>query len=218
LNPHTKPGRVHTSDVAFTAAVKALQTQKGSRAAYQRLEAAGGWPHLISPDLQAFVEAQSSAFLGTANAAGQPYIQHRGGPAGFLRVLDEHTIAFADFVGNQQFISTGNLAENPKAILFLLDHAQGRRIKVWGEACVCDSDADLLRLLTPAGYPAQAQQAVLLTVTAWSENCSQHLPQLFSADALRQRLAQRDERISDLQAQLLQLKQQLQKLPVNRQP
>jgi uncharacterized protein len=218
LNPHTPPGRVHTSDVAFTAAVKAVQTQKGSRAAYQRMEEAGGWPHLISANLQAFVEAQSSVFLGTANAAGQPYIQHRGGPAGFLRVLDQHTIAFADFVGNQQFISTGNLAENPQAILFLLDHALGRRIKIWGTACISEGDAELLHLLTPTGYPARAQQALLLTVTAWSENCSQHLPQLFSADGLRQRLAQRDAQIADLQAQVLQLKQQLQELPVDRQP
>ncbi|MFM2118798.1 MAG: hypothetical protein RL722_266, partial [Pseudomonadota bacterium] len=139
------------SDVAFTDTVKAIQTRKGSRAAYARMEAGGSWETRITPDLKAEIEAQTSVFLATANRKGQPYIQHRGGPAGFLRVLEEHTIGFADFAGNRQYITQGNLAENPKAQLFLIDYAQRRRIKVWGRARVVEGDADLVGQLMPAG-------------------------------------------------------------------
>ncbi len=123
-----------SSDVAFTPAVKSIQSRNGSRQAYARMEEAGGWETEISEELAAFLADQTSCFLATANAAGQPYIQYRGGPAGFLKVLDAHTIGFADFRGNRQFITLGNLVENPKVHLFLIDYANQRRIKVWGEA------------------------------------------------------------------------------------
>ena len=119
---------------AFTPAVKALQSAKGSRRSYAHMEEAGGWRTDIDGNLAAFVGAQTSVFLATANAEGQPYIQHRGGPAGFLRVLDPKTIAFADFRGNRQYITLGNLTENPKAYLFLIDYARRQRIKIWGSA------------------------------------------------------------------------------------
>ena len=137
------------SDIAFTPAVKAIQARKGSRAAYARMEGGQGWSTAITPELAAFIAAQTSVFLGTANAAGQPYIQHRGGPPGFLRVRDERTIAFADLRGNRQFITQGNLAENPKAHLFLIDYATQQRIKLWGEARVVEGDAALLADLLP---------------------------------------------------------------------
>ena len=170
------PERHASSDVAFTSAVKAIQTRRGSRAPYARMEARGGWETSITEDLAAFVGEQNSFFLATANADGQPYIQHRGGPPGFLRVLDETTLAFADYRGNRQYISLGNLSENPKVHLFLIDYATQRRIKIWGEARVVEDDPALLASLMPAGYDARPEQAIVIHVTAWDENCPQHIP------------------------------------------
>ena len=135
----------YSSDVAFTPTVKSVQARKGSRRAYSRMEEAGAWETRITAELKELIESQTSIFLATANAEGQPYIQHRGGPAGFLRVLDDQTIGFADFLGNRQFITVGSLAENPKAHLFLIDYAQQRRVKLWGEAWVVEADAELRR-------------------------------------------------------------------------
>src|SRR5512132_1441014 len=126
----------YSSDVAFTPSVKAVQSRKGARRAYARMEDRGAWQTGITPDLAEFIEAQTSVFLATVNPEGQPYIQHRGGPAGFLRVLDDKTIGFVDFTGNRQYITQGNLADNPKAHLFLIDYAHRQRIKIWGEARV----------------------------------------------------------------------------------
>ena len=131
----------YSSDVAFTPTVKAIQERKGSRHGYAAMEQRGGWRTTITSDLAAFIAAQTSVFLATASADGQPYIQHRGGPAGFLHVLDDKTIAFADFSGNRQYISSGNLADNPKAHLFLIDYANRQRIKLWGEARIVEDDA-----------------------------------------------------------------------------
>jgi len=156
--------KTYASDVAFTRAVKAIQARKGSRAAYARMEEGGSWAQTITDELKAEIEAQTSVFLATANADGQPYIQHRGGPAGFLQVFDEHTIGFVDFAGNRQYITQGNLAENPKAQLFLIDFAHRRRVKVWGTARVMEGDAVLLRRLMPEGYRARPEQVVLLEV------------------------------------------------------
>src|SRR5260370_35264745 len=176
--PHSGPGRaqlperamdtIHVipSNVAFTDSVKAVQARKGSRQAYARMEEARPWRTTITPDLAHFIAAQTSVFLATANAQGQPYIQHRGGPPGFLHVLDDKTIGFADFVGNRQYITTGNLADNPKAHLFLIDYAQQRRIKIWGQASVDEGDAELIAKLLPRDYKARADQAILFTVSA----------------------------------------------------
>jgi predicted pyridoxine 5'-phosphate oxidase superfamily flavin-nucleotide-binding protein len=168
-------------DLVFTPSVKAIQTRKGSRARYQRMDETRPWPARIPGDLAAFIEAQTSIFIATANAQGRPYIQHRGGPPGFLRVLDDKTVGFTDFVGNQQYITQGNLAENPKVCLFLIDYAHRQRIKIWGEARVIEGDAELTARLMPPGYAARAEQNVLVTVSAWDANCPQHIPQLFTA-------------------------------------
>ena len=197
---------IYPSDVAFTPAVKALQSRKGSRHAYARMEESQGWQTDITEDLKSFIEAQGSVFLATASAGGQPYIQHRGGPAGFLRVLDAHTIAFADFSGNRQYITAGNLGENPKFHLFLVDYAHRRRVKVWGEARVVENDAELLAELMPAGYKARAERAIVLTVSAWDVNCPQHIPQLVDVAEVQGVLAQRDARIAELEAQVRRLK------------
>lgn len=190
------------SDVAFTGSVKAIQARKGSRAAYERMERGGSWASEITAELKAEIEAQTSVFLATANAQGQPYIQHRGGPAGFLKVLDAHTIGFADFVGNRQYITQGNLAENPRAHLFLIDYAHQRRIKIWGTAQVVEGDDALLQRLMPAGYRARPEQALLLRVSAWDVNCPQHIPQRFDADAVREAIEARDRRIAQLEEEL----------------
>ncbi len=197
--------QTYASDVAFTDTVKAIQARKGSRPAYARMEAGGSWDQAITDALKAEIEAQTSVFLATANAHGQPYIQHRGGPAGFLRVLDEHTIAFVDFAGNRQYITQGNLAENPKAQLFLIDYAQRRRIKVWGNARVVEGDERLLARLMPKGYRARPEQVVLFTVTAWDVNCPQHIPQRFEAADVAEAITTRDRRIAELEAQLARL-------------
>jgi uncharacterized protein len=197
----------YSSDVAFTPIVKELQSRKGSRQAYARMEEGGSWETAITPALAAFIGEQTSVFFATASASGQPYIQHRGGPKGFLRVLDEKTIAFADFTGNRQYITQGNLAENPKAYLFLIDYTHRRRIKLWGTAQVVEDDSALVARLMPQGYKARPEQAILFTVAAWSSNCPQHIPQRFEAADVAAALAERDERIATLEAELAQLRQ-----------
>ena len=195
-----------SSDVAFTPAVKAIQARKGSREAYARMERRGGWRTEIDEDLAAFIGAQTSWFLATANAAGQPYIQHRGGPPGFLRVLDPHTLAFADFRGNKQFISQDNLTENPKVHLFLIDYAHQQRVKIWGEARVVENDPALLASLMPPGYEAKPEQAIVIHVTAWDSNCPQHIPQRLEAADVATALAARDAKIAQLEAELRALR------------
>lgn len=191
-----------SSDVAFTPTVKAIQTRKGSRRAYASQEAAGGWRTLIDDDLKHFIQSQTSLFLGTTNAEGQPYIQHRGGPPGFLRVLDASTIGFVDYAGNRQFITAGNLQDNPKAHLFLIDYAHRRRVKIWGTAEVVENDPDLIARLMPDDYKARAEQVILFTVTAWDANCPQHIPQRFEASDVAAALAAKDEEIAALRAAL----------------
>jgi hypothetical protein len=197
--------RPYPSDIAFTPVVKAIQQRKGSRASYARMEEGGGWSTSITPDLAEFIAAQSSVFLGTANSAGQPYIQHRGGPPGFLVVRDEQTIAFADYRGNRQYISLGNLGENPQAFLFLIDYAQRQRIKIWGEARVVEDDPELLAALMPAGYKARPEQAIVLKVAAWDANCPQHIPRRFEAADVSAALEERDRKIAALEARLKSL-------------
>jgi predicted pyridoxine 5'-phosphate oxidase superfamily flavin-nucleotide-binding protein len=197
------------SDVAFTPAVKAIQARKGSRKAYANMEQGHGWRTRIEPELAAFIAQQRSFFLATANGSGQPYIQHRGGPAGFLRVLDEQTLAFADFRGNRQYISQGNLTENPKVHLFLIDHANRVRIKIWGEAKVIEDDPELVASLLVKGYDARPEQAIVIHVTAWDRNCPQHIPQLLPAADVEAALAHRDAKIAELEKQLRALKAQL---------
>ncbi len=195
-----------SSDVAFSPSVKAVQSRKGSREGYASMERRGGWRTTITPELAAFIGEQVSIFMATANADGQPYIQHRGGPPGFLHVLDERTIAFADFSGNRQYISTGNLADNPKAHLFLIDYMNRRRVKIWGEAKVVEDDPALLERLMPEGYKARGEQVILFTVSAWDSNCHQHIPQRFEAADVAAALSVRERRIAELEAEIVRLK------------
>jgi len=191
-----------TSDIAFTPTVKAIQERRGSRHAYARMEANGGWEDRVTPDLAAFIAERDSFFVATANAQGQPYIQHRGGPRGFLRVVDERTLAFADYRGNRQYITLGNLAENERAFLFLIDYARRRRIKIWGRARVVADDPALLARLMPEGYKAKPEQGIVFDIEAWDANCPQHIPQLFAADEVAATIGKLEARVADLEAQL----------------
>ena len=169
---------IYTSDIAFTESVKKIQERKGSRKLYAQMEQSGGWQTEITSDLATFIATQRSFFLATSNSHGQPYIQHRGGPAGFLKVIDKQTLAFADYKGNRQFISQGNLAENPKAFIFLIDYSTRVRIKIWGSARVLEDQPDLLAELAPNPdeYRAMPEQVIEFVVEAWDRNCPSHIP------------------------------------------
>jgi uncharacterized protein len=199
---------IHTisSDIAFTPKVKEIQTRKGSRAAYARVEENGGWRTEVDDNLAAFLATTNSLFFATASADGQPYIQHRGGPQGFIRILDRQTLAFADYSGNRQYITQGNLAENPKANIFIMDFAHRRRVKLWGTARVVEDDPALLTSLMPQSYKARPEQVILFTIAAWDTNCPQHIPQKFDAADVAAVLAARDARIAELETELATLK------------
>lgn len=190
------------SDIAFTPAVKRIQEGKGSRQGYARMEEKAGWSSVITADLAAFVAERDSLYLATASAEGQPYAQHRGGAPGFLKVLDEKRLAFADFRGNRQYVSTGNLSENPRAFIFLMDYASRRRIKIWGQARVIDDDQALLESLVDHDYEAVPEQAVVFTVDAWDVNCPQHITPRYSQREVDALLRPLQDRVADLEARL----------------
>ena len=198
--------RSASSDVAFTASVKAVQQRRGSRQAYRRIEEKGGWRTTVTPELAAFLAERDSVYLATANAKGQPYIQHRGGPKGFVRILDEKTLGFVDYAGNRQYISTGNLAENDQAFLFLPDYAHRRRIKIWGRAKVVENDPELMARLMPSGYRARGEQVILFAIEAWDANCPQHIPQLLDAAEVAAAFEQLERRIGELEAENARLR------------
>lgn len=201
----SKPIPNPSSDVAFTPTVKAIQEERGSREAYARMEAGGGFRTEIDERLIAMLAATNTAYLGTANADGQPYIQHRGGPRGFIRVIGKRTLGFVDYVGNRQYVSTGNLKDNDKAFLFLMDYARKARIKIWGRARF-DYDPDLIARLMPDDYKARPEAAILFEISAWDVNCPQHIPVKFDADQVAAALAERDEEIEQLKAELADLR------------
>jgi len=195
-----------STDIAFTPSVKDVQTRRGSRDAYGRLEEKGGFATAIDDSLATFIANIRSFYFATANRECQPYIQHRGGPKGFLSVLDPHTLAFADFSGNRQYITTGNLADNPRAMLFLMDYTARKRVKIWGTARVVEDDPELTARLFPAGYKARAEQAIVFAVAAWDVNCPQHIPQMFFAEDVAEAIAERDRRISELESENARLR------------
>lgn len=198
-----------SSDIAFTSAVKALQTERGSRDSYARMEQRGGFRTTVTNVLIEFLEGIDTAYIATATAEGQPYAQHRGGPKGFIKALDDHTLAFADYAGNRQYLTVGNLAENDKAFLFLMDYAHRRRIKLWGHARVVTDDAELVERLMPEGYAARPEQAILFTVLAWDVNCPQHIPRKIDAAEVASTIESLQARIADLEAENAALRLQI---------
>ncbi len=190
------------SDIAFTPSVKAIQAEKGSRASYARMESHGGWQTKITSDLTSFIEGLDMFYVGTANGEGQPYIQYRGGPQGFLKVIDDQTLGFADFGGNRQYITLGNLSENPKAFIFLMDYVNQQRIKVWGRAEVIEGNDALNERLHDPEYTAKAERSILLHVEAWDVNCPQHIHKRYPHSQIAPIIEGLQTRVAELEAKL----------------
>jgi predicted pyridoxine 5'-phosphate oxidase superfamily flavin-nucleotide-binding protein len=196
------------SDIVFTPAGRRAQAERGSAAARQK---AAGFPNAVTPELAAFIAEQDTAFLGTASADGAPYIQHRGGPKGFIKVVDERTLGFADYRGNRQYITLGNLSENDRAYLFLIDFSRRQRIKLWGRARVVENDDALIEKLFDRGYKARPERVILFTIEAWDVNCSQHITARYTEDevaaavsGLRDRIVALETENAELRARLAQ--------------
>lgn len=195
------------SDIAFTPSVKAVQERMGSRQQYASMEQRKGWQTRITDELAEFIAQRDSFYLATANPAGQPYIQHRGGPKGFLKVLNERSLAFADFIGNRQYITVGNLAENDKAFIFLMDYATQTRIKIWGTAEVVENDPALMKNLFDSAYRGRPERAIRFRVEAWDVNCSQHITQRFTEEEMDATAKSLQRRIAVLEAENAALRQ-----------
>ncbi len=195
----------YSSDIAFTSSVKTAQQQRGSRDAYSRVEQRGGWQTKVNPELRQFIAERDSFYFGTATENGQPYIQHRGGPKGFLKVLDDNTLAFADFAGNAQYISVGNLDENDKAFIFLMDYSNRRRIKIWGTASYVEDDQPLLANIGDDEYTGRIERAIVFRVHAWDVNCPQHIKPRFTEDELAPMITEYQRRIGELEAEVQRL-------------
>ena len=204
--------RTVPSDIAFTPAVKSIQEEKGSRQAYARIERGHGWETTVTPELADFLADLDMFYLGTATADGQPYIQYRGGPPGFLKAIDDHTLGFADFGGNRQYVTLGNLSENPKAFLFLMDYANSRRVKLWGTARVVEGDAALLETFRDPEYPGKVERAILFSVEAWDVNCSQHIHRRFSERQVAPVIARLQARIAELETEVARLESESQEV------
>ena len=200
---------MNNADLVFTPAVQQAQAERGSAKAYAaRVEE--GFPDKVTPELAAFIAEQDTAFLGTASAQGAPYIQHRGGPKGFIKVIDERTLGFADYRGNRQYITLANLSENDRAYLFLLDPARRQRIKLWGRARVVENDPPLVERLFDKGYKAKPERAILFTIEAWDVNCSQHIVTRFTETEIGEALTTVQARIAELETENARLRALLQ--------
>lgn len=190
----------HFGELAFTDSVKRFQALDGSAAGYARAQARGG-RDTVTEDLAAFLAQCRSFYMASASADGRPYLQHRGGPAGFLKPVDEKTLGFADYAGNRQFISLGNLAENDRVMLFLPDYAHRQRIKIWGRASIVE-DSGVVARLADAGYDAKPARAILIALEAWDTNCPQHIPQLVAAEDVAKIVTGLRARVAELEARL----------------
>ena len=200
------------SEIAFTAEVKAAQDRRGSRASYARMEQRGEqgpWRNVVTPELAEFIGERDSLYLGTASEDGQPDVQYRGGPKGFLKVLDAHTLALADFVGNAQYISLGNLSENNKAFIFLMDYPNRHRIKIWGTAEFVEDDPELLQTLVDTDYKARPERVLRFHVKAWSPNCPQHIKQRFTVEEMAPKIKKLQQCVADLEETNASLRKQL---------
>src|ERR1041384_4867095 len=193
------------SDIVFTPAARRAQAERGSATRYDE-RAAAGFPDTVTPELAAFIAEQDTAFFATASAGGAPYIQHRGGPKGFIKVVDERTLGFADYRGNRQYITLGNLSENDRAYLFLSDFSRRQRIKLWGRARVVENDDALVERLFDHGYKARPERVILFTIEAWDVNCSQHITARLTADEGEGLLGTVQQRVAALQAENARLR------------
>ncbi len=211
----------YSSDIAFSPTVKAEQERRGSRVAYARMEQGSSWPTEIDDGLRSFIAERDSLYIATVNRDGQPYIQHRGGPKGFLRSFDDHTLAFADYGGNRQYITLGNLSDNDKVCVFLMDYPNRRRIKVWGTARVVEDDPEVLNRLGVSGDESmQTNRAIVITVAAWDLNCKQFITPRYaeerekrSSDPISPIVMEKlERRLGDLQNEVETLRQENERL------
>ncbi len=196
---------MNNSERVFTPAARQAQAERGSAKAYEQ-RTAEGFPDRVTPELAAFIAEQDTAFLATATADGAPYVQHRGGPKGFIKVIDDHTLGFADYRGNRQYITLANLSENDRAYLFLLDPARRQRIKLWGRARVIENDPALIERLFDKGYKARPERAILFTIEAWDVNCSSHIVTRFTEAEVEQAFSAVQAKIAELQAENTRLR------------
>jgi len=196
---------MNNSNLVFTPAAQKAQAERGSAAAYAE-RVAEGFPDTVTAELASFIAEQDTVFLGTANAHGAPYIQHRGGPKGFIKVIDERTLGFADYRGNRQYITLANLSENDRAFLFLLDPARKQRIKLWGRARVVENDAALVERLFDKGYKARPERAIVFTIEAWDVNCSSHIVTRFTEADIAEAMATVQAKIAELETENARLR------------
>ena len=196
---------MNNSSIVFTPAARQAQAERGSAGSYER-RITEGFPDRVTPELAKFIAEQDMAFLGTASGDGAPYIQHRGGPKGFIKIIDEKTLGFADYRGNRQYITLANLSENDRAYLFLLDPARRQRIKFWGRARVVEDDAALVEKLFDAGYKAKPERAILFTIEAWDVNCSQHIVTRYTEAQLEEAFADVRKTVAALQEENARLR------------
>jgi predicted pyridoxine 5'-phosphate oxidase superfamily flavin-nucleotide-binding protein len=187
--------------LAYSKSVKAMQRRLGTRDRNAELEREARNTE-VTDGLSAYLAERTSIFLATAATSGWPYVQHRGGQKGFIRTLDRHTIAFADYPGNKQYITLGNLAENPKATILAINHSERQRVKIWGEAELVEADRALLDALMPPSNAIYVTRAIRFRVLAWDINCPSHIPQLFTLDEVEAASAAMLARIAELEAKL----------------
>ncbi len=192
----------YISDIGFSPTVKEYQEKEGSRYSYQKVAESRDWQNTITDRLRSFVVNRDSFYLATVNKDGQPYIQHRGGPKGFLKVLDDHTLGFADYSGNRQFISAGNLQDSKKVSLFLMDYPTRSRIKIWGEARIIEKDDKLMEQLKDDDYNAIIERAMIITLKAWDVNCPQHITPRYTLEELEPQIGELKDRIKELEVKL----------------
>ena len=199
------------SDIAFTPSVKTIQERLGSRKNYARMEQGAGWSETVTADLAGFIAERDSLYLGTASADGRPYIQHRGGKRGFIKVFDDQRLGLADFSGNRQYISMGNLSENDRAFMFLMDYPNRRRIKIWGRAEFVEDDAELLERVIDVDYEARPERALVFHVEAWDVNCPQHITPRFTQEEIEPAIRELEQRNESLQARVEELEAALER-------
>jgi predicted pyridoxine 5'-phosphate oxidase superfamily flavin-nucleotide-binding protein len=189
---------MNNSSRVFPPAAQQAQAERGSAKAYAA-RIAEGFPDKVTPELAAFIAEQDTAFLATATADGAPYLQHRGGPKGFIKIIDEQTLGFADYRGNRQYITLANLSENDRAFLFLFDPGRKQRIKLWGRARVIENDAALVEQLFDKGYKARPERVILFTIEAWDVNCSSHIVTRFTESEIDHAFESVKAKIAELQ-------------------
>ena len=188
-------------DVLFSDAVKAEQARLGSRPMFEDRE----WKTEITDDLRQFLGVIDTFFFATASADGRPYIQHRGGPPGFLKTIGSQTLAFADFAGNRQYITLGHLKENDRAHIFILHFATQQRVKLWGRARVIENDLELMERLVDPRYRAKPQRAIVFTLEAWDVNCTQHIVPRYSEAEIAPGINKLVARIKELEQEVARL-------------